>query len=220
VALSLNIRDNDRPRGDDSWSDPYLGFDLYYSSIFVEASVSKRLNSSIKEAFESQGASCYRAYLAEYPSAPIFDQLDEEGDFYKGSEGMHFSVITLLRGGEWEYDYSSEGSQERLRVPCQSLIQVLGLSWDQQRGWVDASGAVVAFEAGNDHCNGFFIGRAALNSYLKITGNRLLYRRFANRGLFSQSGSRGAQMDLFTWLQYEQVGKPAVLKEEKRPYNC
>lgn len=223
VALSLNARDNNRLPGNDSWSEPCLGVDLFYTSIFVDAAgFASAKNGASRDAFDSQGASCYRGYFAEYPDGAVFDQLAEEGDFYRGPKGMRFSEVTLSRGGEWEYDfsYTTPERQEHLRVPSQDVVKVLALRWDRQRGWVDSKGELVAFEAQAKRRSGLFIRRSSLNKYLQESGQRLVYRRFANRGLFKSRGSDGSQIDFFTWLLYQPLAAPEVLREDARPFNC
>ena len=59
-----------------------------------------------------------------------------------------------------------------------------------------------------------------LNSYLAETQRTLVYRRFANRGLFLQGGRDGSQIEFFTWMTYQPSGLPQVLSETKRPFNC
>lgn len=223
VALSLSARDNDRSPGNDSWGEPYLGVDLFYTSIFVDGGVPAfRDGDTGRDAFDSQGASCYRGYLAEYPDGPVFDQVAGDGCFYRGPKGMEFSEVTLSRGGEWEYDYSytTPERQEHLCVPCQDVVKVLGLQWDRQRGWIDSSGELVAFESHAKWRNGLFIRRFSLNKYLMVTGRNLVYRRFANRGFFDHGGADSSQIDLFTWLLYQPKGAPQVLKQDTRPFNC
>jgi hypothetical protein len=128
----------------------------------------------------------------------------------------------LLRGGEWEYDYSYTTPErpESINVPCQDLVKCLGLAWDRQRGWVDGNGHLVAFETRAKRRNGLFVRRDALNEYIATTQRMLVYRRFANRGLFSQSGRDGSQMDFFTWMTYHPTDVPRVLNETDRPFNC
>lgn len=223
VSLSLSYGDTDRPLGDALWPQAYLGTDIVYSSIFVEGDIPAfGLDSPGGDAFDNQRASCYRGYLAEYPDGPVFEQIAIEGDFYRGPKGMDFSEVTLLRGGEWEYDFSYTTSerQEHLHVPCQDVVKVLGLVWDRQRGWVDNNGKVIVFESRAKRRSGLFIRRDALNDYLATTKRTLVFQRFVNRGLFVNSGSDGSQMDIFTWLSYQPSGEPKVLNEVKRPFNC
>ncbi|MFZ5320818.1 hypothetical protein ACOY7W_20535 [Enterobacter asburiae] len=68
--------------------------------------------------------------------------------------------------------------------------------------------------------SGLFIHRSALNAYLSITGEELIYRRFANRGYFDLAGRNGSQIDLKTWIQYRADKAPVVLREEELPFNC
>lgn len=223
VALSLSARDDDQLPGDDSWSSPYLGVRVFYSSIFLDAATSPTATKSGgMDAFDSNGASCYRGYLAEYPDGAVFDQLVDQGDFYNGPKGMQFSEVTLSRGGEWEYDYSytTPERQERLSVPCRDLVRHLALRWDRQRGWLDAGDELVAFESHGKRRSGLFVRRSSLNKYLTATGQKLVYRRFANRGLYKGTGSDGSQIDLLTWLLYQAAGAPVVLNQDARPFNC
>ncbi|MFH7326119.1 ATP-binding protein [Desulfurivibrio sp. C05AmB] len=223
IALSLSARDDDRLPGDDSWSKPYLGVSLFYTSIFVDGTLPAfGSGGSEMDSFDSQGASCYRGYLAEYPDGPVFDQVAEEGNFYRGPNGMEFSGVTLLRGGEWEYDYShtTPERQDHLCVPCLDVVKILGLQWDRQRGWIDFSGELEAFESHAKRRNGLFIRRSSLNKYLMITRRKLVFRRFANCGFFNNNGTDSSQIDLFTWLLYQPKGDPKILKQACRPYNC
>ena len=223
VALSLSATDNDRLPGDDSGNEPHMGVELFYTSIFVDGAVPAfGEGSSERDVFESQGANCYRGYLAEYPDGPVFDQVAEEGYFCRGPNGMQFSEVTLSRGSEWEYDYSytTPERQKNLNVPCQEVVKFLGLQWDRQRGWIDFSGELVAFESHAKRRDGLFIRRSSLNKYLAATGRKLVYRRFANRGFFKSDGADGSQIDLLTWLLYQPEGTPKVLKQDVRPFNC
>lgn len=223
VALSLSARDSDETPGERSFTESHLGVEVFYTSLFVTGRLPAfGPNSQGRDAFDSQGASWYRGYLAEYPDGPVFEQAADEGYFYRGPKGMDFAEVGLLRGGEWEYDYSHTTPErpESIHVPCQDLVKRLRLTWDRQRGWVDGNGELVAFETRAKRRNGLFVRRDALNGYLAATQRTLVYRRFANRGLFSQGTRDGSQIDFFTWMTYQATGVPQVLNETKRPFNC
>jgi hypothetical protein len=223
IALSLSVRADDRPPGEKSWSEPYLGVGLYYTSALVDGGLPKFGRTGTgRDFFDAQGASCYRGYLAEYPNGRVFEQCASEGDFYRGTERMQFSEVTLSRGAEWEYDFSymTPERQGNLTVPGQSIVQLLDLKWDRQRGWIDSAGELISFSVEEGGQSGLFIRRMALNSYLVSSGKQLVYRRFANRGDFKPLGDDGSQIDLFTWLLYRQDAGPVVLGEDARPFNC
>jgi hypothetical protein len=172
VALSLSERDSDSPPGERSWSEAHLGVDVYYTSLFVDGKIPPFGSDSYgRDAFESQGASCYRGYLAEYPDGPVFEQMADEGYFYRGPKGMEFSEVGLLRGSEWEYDFShtTPERQKSLDAPCQDFVMRLGLVWDRQRGWVNINGELIAFESSARRRSGLFVRRNALNSYLAVS---------------------------------------------------
>ncbi len=223
VALSLSARDTDAPPGERSWASPRLGVDLSYTSIFVEGRLPLFGADGLgRDAFDSQGASWYRGYLAEYPDGPVFQQAADEGYFYRGPKSMEFSEVGLLRGGEWEYDYSytTPERQKSLHVPCQDLVKRLALLWDRQRGWIDSDGELIAFETSTQLRNGLFIRRNALNRYLLSAQRTLVYRRFVNRGYLSQGSRDSSQIDLLTWLAYRPSKPPLILAESSRPLNC
>jgi hypothetical protein len=213
IALQRNEAANDLGE-DDSWTTPYLSFDVFYTSVLADEVIfGKRSYDRIDRAFSDQ-ASCYRSFLAEYPDGAAFNQLVEEGTTNTHCERLARTMVTLSRGGEWEYEFTSETDQPSLDVPCQDLVRALGLIWDQQRGWVDEAGTLVAFTSGPYRNNALFIRKSALDSFLEETGRSLLYRRFANRGFIDQRGDNGSQIDLRTYLKYTPQDGFLVMHEE------
>ena len=158
--------------------------------------------------------------LGEYPDGAAFNQLVEEGTTSTHSDGLARTTVTLSRGGEWEYEFTSDSDQSSLDVPCQDLVSSLGLIWDQQRGWQDETGALIAFSSGPYRNNALFIRKTALNLYLEKTGQTLLYRRFVNRGFFDSRGDTGSQIDLRAFLKYLPEDGFEVVHEESEAFNC
>ncbi|HFD3227046.1 TPA: ATP-binding protein, partial [Escherichia coli] len=220
VALSHSYWDDDKAPNENSWDSPYLGVRASYSSALINESIQNFKQKRSRDIFQyNQGSSCYRGYLAEYPDSPVYKQLlnsDED------SEAFNFTEVSLLRGNEWEYDYSytMPERQDNLIAPCLGIIQKLELLWDCQSGWVDHSGKLIAFHQKGVKQRGLFIHRSALNAYLSITGEELIHRRFANRGYFDLAGRNSTQIDLKTWIQYRADKAPVVLREEELPFNC
>ncbi|MBP2666523.1 MAG: hypothetical protein H6Q76_1503, partial [Firmicutes bacterium] len=222
VAIDFGESENDLADGEDSWQQPYLGVSHYYSSVLAKKDSSgSGIISKLESVFDSSHPSCYRSYLAEYPDGPIFQQCVDEGDTYLGSKGFTYSVVTLSRAGEWEYDYSAEERQEHLRVPCQNIVRTLNLRWDRQRGWIGTDDTLIAFESKMNKRSGFFIRKSALDDYLAKANEELILRRFVNRGYFDlNGGNSGAQIDIFTYVQYSSTYGFAVLHHETKPFNC
>ncbi|GLO20098.1 TPA: ATP-binding protein [Pseudomonas putida] len=213
IALQRSEAANDLGE-EDSWTTPYLSFDVFYTSVLADENVfGMRPYDLIDRAF-SDNASFYRSFLGEYPDGAAFDQLVEEGSTNTHSDGLTRTMVTLSRGGEWEYEFTSETDQPSLDVPCQDLVKALGLIWDQQRGWLDEAGTLVAFTSGLYRNNALFIRKSALDSFLEQTGKSLLYRRFANRGFIDQRGDTGSQIDLTTYLKYIPNEGLTVVHEE------
>jgi hypothetical protein len=231
VALSLGIMDSDRPPGEDSWTKPYFGVILFYASVFIDGDIPAF--GQDEDVFGRQETHCYLGYLAEYPDGLVFEQAAEEGYFDRGPKGVDSSQVVLLRGNEWEYDfsYTTPERQGNLRVPCQNVVQELKLTWDRQRGWLDSNGELIVFDSSTKQYgdwSGLFIRRDALNRYLTTTKRKLVYQRFVNRGQrfvnrgFSADDSRDdlIDIDIRTWLLYRPSDAPEVLNEKKEPFNC
>ncbi|HFV6763517.1 TPA: hypothetical protein ACH9ZN_003692 [Escherichia coli] len=164
VALSHSYWDEDKAPNENSWNSPYLAVRAYYSSALINESIQNFKQKSARDIFQyNQGNSCYRGYLAEYPDSPVYKQLlNNEED----SEAFNFTEVSLLRGSEWEYDYSytTPERQDNLIAPCQGIIQKLELLWDCQSVWVDRSGKLIAFHHKGVRQSGLFIHRSALNA--------------------------------------------------------
>lgn len=223
VALSLFTEDQDLPPGENAWSCAYLGVRTFYTAIFFDGRMpSFRQNGAGRKFFDSQGASCYRAYLAEYPDGEVFEQTADEGYFNRGPDGMDFAEVTLSRSNAWEYDYSYLGieRQDSLNVPCQNFVATLRLRWDGQRGWIDSKGSLVAFESHAPRRKGLFVLRETLNAYLALTKRSLVHQRMVTRGHYVPSERDGSMLDIHTWLHYQPAEVPTLLAELKQPFNC
>lgn len=213
IALQRNEAANDLGE-DDAWTTAYLSFDVFYTSVLADEEVfGTRAYDIIDRAF-SDNASCYRSFLGEYPDGAAFNQLVEEGSINTHCDGLVRTKVTLSRGGEWEYEFTSETDRPSLDVPCQDLVKALGLIWDQERGWLNDAGSLIAFSSGPYRNNALFIRKSALDSFLEKTGKSLLYRRFANRGFIDPRGDTGSQIDLRTYLKYIPQDGLVVVHEE------
>lgn len=153
--------------------------------------------------------------LKPYPDGAAFNQVVEEGSTTTHCEGLARTMVTLIRGSaEWEYEFTSETDQPSLDVPCQDLVRELGLIWDQQRGWLDEAGSLIAFTSGPYRNNALFIRKSAMDSFLEETGKSLLFKRFATRGFIDQHGRTGSQIDLHSYLKYIPQDGFVVMHEE------
>lgn len=220
VALSFSMSANDRTEEEEAWINPYLGFDVFYTSAFARKEMSGSSLAKRRDSAFSDSASCYRSYLAEYPHGAAFDQLVEEGTTTTHCDGLARSVVALRRGGEWEYECTSESEQDSLYVPCQDLVKALELRWDQHRGWLDKAGELIAFSSGGYRNNALYVRKIDLEKYLDKTGQKMFYRRFMNRGFFDSRGDSGAQIDKFSYLQYLPIKGLSLIHEISEPYNC
>lgn len=224
ITLSLDVSNNNKEQDVDPFSASYFQVTLSYSSVFINDSrlIRKGL-SKVKDVLNSHvDSTFYRGYIAEYPNSSVFDQLSEDDWAYSEARSPEFSMVTLARGAEWEYDYShtTQERQESLNVPCRGIVNTLGLKWDRQRGWIDSNGLLIAFEAQVKQQHAMFIRRPSLNDYLKKTKRSLVYRRFVNRSFYNPVKNDGPQIDLFTWLLYHPRCKPIILDEEVDLFNC
>ncbi|WP_234775316.1 ATP-binding protein [Paraburkholderia tropica] len=198
VALSFYARDDERE--DDEYPNGNRYITVDYSSFTIDAK--KRITADFLEntyAFSSHGNHCYRAFLAEYPRSVAFKQCALNGSVALTSDGnLSYTEVELLRGGEWEHDYSAEERQPNLCVPSPELVEGLGLIWDKQAGWLDESGALAAFSVEIDRRSGLYIRRDLLDRYLVDEDKHVLYARFHNRGRMD-----GPSSDAWSYLRYD-----------------
>ena len=224
VALTLSANDNDRASVGYIGQKPYLQVRLSYESMFFcdSTNAADYLSRHETVTLVNERESYYRAYLAEYPDSSVFNQLAETEGSEREADAPKSTEVILLRGGNWEYDFSYTylERQEDFCVPSQDLVNVLKLHWDRQRGWIDSNGKLVVFEMGAERRRGLFILRSALNRYLNITGQQLVYRYFANRLFYTGNASESPQIDLSTILRYQPKGDAIVLMSDSRLFSC
>lgn len=147
-----------------------------YHGFFVEPS-----NTEAFELHNHSNDHCYRVYLAEYPRSPAFKQCIAEQDTTISDDQRIFSSIQLLRGGEWEYDYSSNVEQSSINMPCPDLIEKMNLRWDQDSGWLDENQDLAAFSHNIDRSSSLFIRKDTLDSYLSKLGKSLVFSRYCRK---------------------------------------
>lgn len=160
-------------------SDRILGI-ASYSSYFVNSNNIKNFRLE-----DNNNNQCYRIYLAEYPRSPAFKQCIAEQDTTISDDQRLFSSIQLLRGGEWEYDYSSNIEQSSIYMPCPDLVETMNLRWDQDSGWYDENKDLVSFCHNIGRSSALFIKKDILDNYLSKSGRSLVFSRYG-RKQFSQ----------------------------------
>ena len=129
----------------------------------------------------NQGSSCYRGYLAEYPDSPVYKQLFNSDE---DSEAFNFTEVSFTaRKRRNTTTHIPCPSADNLIAPCRELFKTrtfMGLS--KRLGW--SFWQTYRLPSKGVKQRGLFIHRSALNAYLSITGEELIHRRFANRGIF------------------------------------
>lgn len=220
VPLWFSARDNDKNPHESSWSGDYLNVDLFYKAMFARADGLEARNTRQElERLGQHDCHPYKGYFAEYPDGDVYSQLADEGYMYLGRNGTSLAMVTLLRGNEWDYDYSWESRAESLNVPSPDIIRTLKLHWDHQRGWLNSAGELVVFETSAEKRSGLYIRREDLLQYLDLTQSVLVYRVFANKGHIDQLGV-SPQVDINTLLAYSPRNAHAVIGEDVSPCNC
>ncbi|MFD0706773.1 NACHT domain-containing protein [Photorhabdus akhurstii] len=147
-----------------------------YNGYFVEAN-----NTETFELYNHSNNHCYRTYFAEYPRSPAFKQCITEQDTTVSDNDRIFASIQLLRGGEWEYDYSSNVEQSSIDMPCPDIVEKMNLTWDQQSGWLDENQELVAFNYSIDRNSALFIRKDILDEYLSRIEKSLVFSRFSRK---------------------------------------
>lgn len=218
IPLNLVVSDNNRPAEDSYGADSYLSVDNFYNGVFVKKNPKTPSMREKIRGIASHDCSTYRGYIAEYPHIEVYEQLANEGMMYMNEGGAELCTMTLLRGGEWQYDFSSEEDQDSLDVPCPSIVQELGLSWDKQRGWTNNDGELVVFFSRMPKRSSVFVRRKDMNLYLEKTGKKLVFSAFANK-IFVRPNGASPLVDIHTDLLYVPDGVPEVLHEDIEQHN-
>lgn len=147
-----------------------------YNSYFVDLNTTEKF-----ELYDPSNNHCYLVYLAEYPRSLAFKQCIAEQDTTISDEQRTFSSIKLLRGAEWEYDYSSNVEQSSIDVPCPDLVERMKLYWDQNSGWLDEKQELAAFNHTAERNNFLYIRKDILDNYLSQSGKSLVFSRFGRK---------------------------------------
>lgn len=214
-ALWLSIDDNDQHPASDSSSTPYRCIRFNYWTTFLPAPFNwKSQRGDAKNALSSNGNSCYRAFLAEYPRERAYEHCLFAGDAYESEGKALHSYTALLRGGEWEYDCSWEGESQTFRVPAGRLVKDMGLVWDQHSGWNDTDGQLAAFHMDVEDNEGLLIRKDLLDRFLGTSDMVLCVRRFVRRFKASSGARNFPQRDSDAYLFYSLDAGIQVLEEE------
>ncbi|MEC6832008.1 hypothetical protein VXS06_09565 [Photobacterium toruni] len=159
-----------------------------YNGYFVDP---KNVNTF--EVYNHSNNHCYRVYLAEYPRSLAFKQCIAEQDTTISDDQRTFSSIQLLRGGEWEYDYSSNVEQNSIDMPCPDLVEQMNLCWDQDSGWLDKNQDLAVFSHTIDRNSSLYIRKDVLDNYLFQFGKSLVFSRYG-RKQFSKGFANDAKL--------------------------
>lgn len=136
---------------------------------------------------------CYLTYFAEYPRSQAFKQCVSEQDTTISDNQRIFTSVQLLRGREWEYDYSSKMEQSSLDMPCPDLVEKMNLHWDQNCGWLDEKQELATFSYTSERNSCLYIRKDILDNYLSQSGKSLVFTRYG-RKQFSKGLSDGSKL--------------------------
>ena len=131
--------------------------------------------------------------MAEYPRSPAFKQCIAEQDTTISDDQRTFSSIQLLRGGEWEYDYSSNVEQNSIDMPCPDLVEQMNLCWDLDSGWLDKNQDLAVFSHTIDRNYSLYIRKDVLDNYLSQSSKSLVFSRYG-RKQFSKGFANDAKL--------------------------
>lgn len=151
------------------------------ATLLNTATVSRADLKSIKKELRSKKFSPYLAtyvphdyqiLMGEYPNSLACEQRFETGELrldceIPGAQSAKVTTIELLRGANFEYDYSQDESASNLYVPSPDLINFHGLKWDDQFGWLDEAGIVQIMAVDSAKGSGLLIRQSYLREYLQ-----------------------------------------------------
>lgn len=137
----------------------------------------------------------YRIFIGEYPNGLACIQQFEIGDLrldctVPGSQCAAITTIDLLRGGEFEYDFSQDEPASNLYVPSPDLVNFGGLIWDGQTNWLDEAGNIQIMAVKSERKSGLLIKQPYLQEFLKSQSLALIYIGYQEKVLVT-SGANG-----------------------------
>lgn len=211
ATLAMSADDDDLREDEESMSTTHLRVSLFYISRFAPQRTGESGDLEKMQSGHGQAPSSYRTYLGEYPEGRAFlESMVCEED----PDGIESTEVSLLRGGEWEYEYAADQATVSLNAPAPSLVRELGLRWDHYRGWLDKDGRLAAFHVRAEERRGLFLRNDLLRAYLERTKARVLYRRFASVHVMTPRNN-GPSADINVFLR-PALGRPLEVLDERR----
>lgn len=134
----------------------------------------KKMSNQFKIYESSFNQHSFSIYLAEYPSSEVVQQDISYGNLYLEIIGIlpnttstYSNEISMLRGGNFEYDYSNNEPSETIEFPLPIFINELGLKWNGYNSWVDSSNEEIIININNKKGKGLIIREDKLVTLLK-----------------------------------------------------
>jgi hypothetical protein len=200
VNLSFSSDSNTKLDEDDvSYNSSNLYGLVSYSGYFVDAA-----HISSFEPYNHSSNHCYQIYFGEYPHSPALDQCIVEQDTVISDDIREFGCIELLRGGEWEYDYSSNDKQSSIIMPSPNIIQTMGLVWDNNNGWLDKDNKLATLSFSGKTDSGLFIRKDILDQFLLLTGKSLVIAKFMRKQFSEGFASDAKLVEISSRYSYSQ----------------
>ena len=121
----------------------------------------------------------YRLLMGEYPHTMSCTERFETEELFSecelpGTEKARITVISLLRGSEWEYDCSQEETIPSLKVPAPDFINFGNLKWNGQFSWIDESKVVQITDISTKTASGTLIKKNYIQNFLKTSSLALV----------------------------------------------
>mgnify|MGYP000117865971 CR=1 FL=1 len=213
VNLSFDSSSNTKLDDDDvSYSSPSLHGITSYRGYFVDSAVIKTF-----EPNSHASNHCYKVYLGEYPHSPAFTQCILEEETVFSDEEKEFTCIELLRGGEWEYDYSSNVNQSSISMPSPNIINNMNLTWDNNSGWLDKHKKLAVFSFSGEIDSGLFIRKDILDQFLSVSGKTLVIAKFIRKQFSQGFGDSDKMVEVTSRYSYgQQEGFESQTTDEEK----
>lgn len=131
----------------------------------------------------------YKLLIAEYPNTIVYRQRFETGNIslmyeLPGTKNAQFTMIKLLRGGEWEYDCSQDEDISSLDVPVSDLVNFQKLKWDGKSSWLNESKSIIT-EISTDGNFGVLIDSDYVRNFLETCSLALVIIGYEQKSLIT-----------------------------------
>ena len=185
---------------------PYRDLKTVIRTSFVPCSDIKKIKKSLSNTnfyADLRIPDDYKLLMAEYPNTITCKQRLETGEIcleseIPGTKNAQYTIISLLRGNEWEYDCTQDEYIPTLHIPAPDLVNFCNLTWNGQSSWVDESKTVQITEISTESSSGVLIKSKYIKNFLQTSSLALVFIGYQQKLLVTEHSHSSSIHELRT----------------------